>query len=281
MTSIRIIRTLKGNHILKYVLLIVVFSIAHLQTQGQNVLFEVDGSIKIGDSNSSNPDPGSIRFRNGNFEGWNGLTWVALGKFKLAGTVTDLDGNTYQTIQIGDQEWMAENLRVTQYTDGTTMSYQVGQYVLIGTGPGYRYYYDDKAANAVPYGALYTWQCVETNKLCPTGWKVPSNTDWQRLEDNLGGQQIAGAHMKEGGFEHWLSPNTGACNDSGFTARGAGMRDVNTLDFIELHEMGYWWSSSASGADPYVWWNEHDEADLTNVSTNSQNWGFSVRCLKN
>ena len=97
MTALRIIfvTKLKGNKILKYVLLLVAISIAHLQMEGQNVPLEIEGSIKIGDSNSADPDPGIIRFRNGNFEGWNGFTWVTLGKFKLAGTVTDLDGNTY------------------------------------------------------------------------------------------------------------------------------------------------------------------------------------------
>jgi uncharacterized protein (TIGR02145 family) len=247
----------------------------------QEELLEVEGGIKIGNMNSGTPEPGTIRFNGTSFEGWNGLTWVTLGQFKLTGTVTDYDGNIYNTIQVGAQEWMAENLRVTHYNDGSTMQIHVGTFIINFGSPGSLYYPNDASSNAPAYGALYDFECIETNKLCPSGWHVPDNSEWQLLQDAVGGSAIAGGKLKEIGTIHWESPNVGACNDIGFTARGAGLRDVNTGDLIEFKKICHWWSTTLSTGNPFVWFVENGEAGLANTSTPSKDWGFSVRCVKN
>jgi len=133
--------------------------------------------------------------------------------------VTDYDGNTYKTVKIGNQVWMAENSRSTHYPDGTSINYRN---------------YDNDTANATIYGRLYT-QLAATNGLAgsntnpgniqgiaPEGWHIPSKAEWQQLIDYLGGVNVAGARMKESGMLHWISPNTGT-NESLFTALPAGI----------------------------------------------------------
>ncbi len=134
--------------------------------------------------------------------------------------VTDYDGNTYKTIKIGNQTWMAENLRSTHYSNGTPIPY---------------FDYNNDSTNSEIYGRLYSWSAAmkgeassNTNPsnvhgIAPTGWHLPSKAEWQQLADYLGGTAIAGGKIKETGNEHWLSPNTGATNESGFTALPAGM----------------------------------------------------------
>ena len=134
--------------------------------------------------------------------------------------VIDYDGNTYQTVEIGNQIWMAENLRSTHYSDGSPIPYLN---------------YDNDTANGLIYGRLYTWAAVmngaessNTNPsnvqgIAPDGWHLPSKAEWHQLADFLGGTLIAGGKLKETGNNHWLSPNTGATNESGFTALPAGM----------------------------------------------------------
>ena len=201
------------------------------------------------------------------------------------GTVTDIQGNTYKTIQIGSQTWMAENLKATKYSDGIDIPEVTGLNAWIDLQtPGYCWYVNDpKFKN--PYGALYNWYAVNTEKICPAGWHVPTDGEWLMLTSNLGDESQAGVQLREAGASHWVFENQ-ETNSTGFTALPGGYRSWNDQKYF--HEMGYaagFWSSTA---DPY-------DADLFAVSRrfyfrsdsggifyniNSKKTGLSVRCVK-
>ena len=137
----------------------------------------------------------------------------------------DADGNLYSTVKIGNQLWMAENLRTTKYSDNNP----IPEFRSVGSiSPAYEWYRYDKEEFKYPYGAYYNDLAINTNKLCPSGWRVPSQQDWQTLINYLGGSDIAGGKLKDTGTRYWLAPNTGASNESGFTALGGGVLEILT-----------------------------------------------------
>ena len=138
------------------------------------------------------------------------------------GTVADNEGNSYQTIQIEAKTWMAENLRTNKLNDGTPVAYVTGnpEWAALTT-PGYCWPDNDIGYKDV-YGALYNWHAVNTGKLCPAGWHIPTDAEWTDLETVLGGASIAAGKMKAEGTTHWINPNSGATNESGFTALPGG-----------------------------------------------------------
>ncbi|HDS00910.1 MAG TPA: hypothetical protein ENO22_14290 [candidate division Zixibacteria bacterium] len=197
-------------------------------------------------------------------------------------TVTDIDGNVYQTVKIGDQLWMAENLRVTHYRNGQLILCIPDSALWAWTTLPLAAYcnYNNDESNVSVYGRLYNWYAVtDTSKIAPEGWHVPSDAEWQTLVDYLGGPEIAGGKMKEPGIDYWITPNTGATNESGFSALPGGYRDPNGhFDYIGI--FGHFLSSSASGYT-YAWkWrlNYYDSA-IERLSCNKRS-GFSVRCVK-
>ena len=133
--------------------------------------------------------------------------------------IADIDGNIYNTVIIGTQVWMKENLKATKLNDGTNILLETDNATWISlTDPAYCWYNNDASSYKNTYGALYNWFTVETGKLCPTGWHVPSDAEWFTLIDFLGGESVAGGKLKEIGNTHWNSPNTGATDEYGFTA---------------------------------------------------------------
>jgi uncharacterized protein (TIGR02145 family) len=138
-------------------------------------------------------------------------------------TAKDVDGNVYNTVTIGAQVWMAENLRTTKYNDGTSIPLVTDstKWSDLST-PAHCWYNNDKASYKATYGALYNWYTVATDNLCPTGWHVPTTAEWQILKDYLG-SSVDGGKLKESGTTHWKSPNKGATNESGFTALPGGL----------------------------------------------------------
>lgn len=244
-------------------------------------LLEVKGAIKIGEVNSD-PPAGTIRYNNSAFEGWNGTTWVPLSKFSFAGTVTDVDGNEYETVQICGQLWMAENLRATRYNDGAAIQISVGSNITNPGATGTMYYPDDDPNNASDYGALYDFYCVETNKLCPVGWHVPDHNEWIELSENSGGYfGPAGLHLKETGTDHWLAPNLGATNREGFTARGNGGRDGETGAIEGLKEIAWWWSSTTDSNGAHISWCVSNSSDgICHFDNYSKAPGHGIRCIK-
>jgi hypothetical protein len=115
--------------------------------------------------------------------------------------VTDIDGNVYRTLSIGNQIWMSENLKLKRFNDGT----QIGTtFTMLSQIPAYCWYNNDSASFNNTYGVLYNWYAVKTGKLCPVGWHIPSDSEWTTLGNYLGGSSVAGGKMKEAGIKHWF-----------------------------------------------------------------------------
>jgi len=166
------------------------------------------------------------------------------------GLLTDFDGNTYNTVTIGDQTWMQENLRVTKLNDGTRIPCVTDEDTWLYTNePGYGWYDNDASTYGELYGAFYNWYTVNTGKLCPVGWHVPTDAEWTTLTDFLGGEEIAGGKLKEAGTEHWGVPNTDATNESGFTALPGGYRS-NGGQYYSIEWSGRWWDALPICLDP-------------------------------
>ena len=190
-----------------------------------------------------------------------------------AGTVTDYDGNVYETVVIRTQTWMKENLRSQHYADGSAID---GVYA-----------YDDNESNVTDYGRLYTWNAVmklskklsgRAQGICPDGWHVPSKAEAETLQDFLGGHMEAGGKMKETGFTYWENPNTGATNESGFSSRGAGQRG-QTGNYTNLMRSFNIWTSTDNGEKAYHMSNLYN-SDNTAFQLHIKTIGWSVRCLK-
>ena len=139
-------------------------------------------------------------------------------------TVTDIDGNTYNSVQIGTQVWMSENLKTSRYRNGGSIPYVVGNADWAALTTGAWSYYDHNAANDPIYGKLYNWYTTLGDTLCPAGWGVPTDDEWTTLTTYLGGESVAGGKMKSIGTTYWNDPNAGATNESGFSVLPGGSR---------------------------------------------------------
>lgn len=198
-------------------------------------------------------------------------------------TVTDIDGNVYKTIKIGNQVWMAENLRVTRYRNGDAIPNIGDNNDWKNSANGARCYYDnDSATYAAIYGALYNGKAImDTRNIAPEGWHIATNENWELLRDTLGGEIVAGNKIKEAGTAHWRSPNADADNSSGFNALPGGYRSGSLGTFIYLSELAYYWTSTVSLTSDrnYSWSLSYNKSNLEN-SNDALKWGFSVRCVK-
>ena len=189
--------------------------------------------------------------------------------------VKDIDGNFYIVVKIGSQFWMAENLKTTKFNDGSAIPLVTDNKAWVDlTTPGYCWFNNDKETYGIIHGAIYNWYAASTGKLCPLGWHVPSDAEWTTLATFLGGESVAGGKMKETGIAHWESPNTGATNESGFTALGDGCRgDYGYFGCIGTN--GTKWSSTEA------WYRSmyYTHTRLDRYHTFKQ-LGVAVRCLK-
>ena len=196
------------------------------------------------------------------------------------GTVTDIDGNGFTTVAIGTQEWMAENLRVTHYRNGGEIPNVTGNAAWTALTSGARCSPENDTLLVATYGNLYNWYAVSDGRgLAPDGWHVPSDTEWQTLLDFLGGDMAAGGKLKETDFAHWLTPNTGATNETGFSAMAAGHRNWNG-DYLNFTMSALFWSSTPYN-DPNAWYRSlyHDNAGVGRANYLKKD-GFSIRCVK-
>jgi len=210
------------------------------------------------------------------------VNWVLYGD---DGACIDIDGNVYETVQIGEQLWMAENLKVTHYNNEDEIAYpsdedwgsfNEGQYGV----------YDNDSSNAVIYGNLYNWYTVDDDRgVCPGGWHVPSDDEYTILTDYLGGESVAGGTLKdtgtiEDGDGLWYSPNEGASNESGFTGLPAGYRYFNSGYYYSMGSSGYFWSSSEFNSSK-SWFRalSYSSSNVHRDGTNKQR-GLSIRCLQ-
>ena len=194
------------------------------------------------------------------------------------GLVTDIDGNVYNTITIGTQTWMVENLKTTKYRNGDSIPIVTNTWEGLSTD-AYCWYNNDALSYKATYGALYNWYAVaDSRKLAPIGWHVPTDAEWATLTDYLGGKGVAGSKLKESGTLHWVARNTDATNSTGFTALPGGYR-LNGA-FTDIGMTGYWWSSSEdAAATAWIMWMSYGYSDAKKNSY-SKFLGFSVRCLR-
>jgi uncharacterized protein (TIGR02145 family) len=196
-------------------------------------------------------------------------------------SMKDGDGNVYSSVVIGTQEWLKENLKATKYNDGTTIPL-VTDYTAWNRleTPGYCWLNNDEGTYKNVYGALYNSYAVNIGKLCPSGWHVPTDAEWTTLTTYLGGESIAGGKLKETGTAHWLSPNIGATNESGFSGLPGGMR-INTGQFWSLGENGFWWSSTSEQYNGNYYRSlSYGSSDIHKSISSGSALGNSVRCIK-
>ena len=208
-------------------------------------------------------------------------------------SVKDIDGNVYNTVIIGTQVWMKENLKTMKYNDGTRIPNVTDgkQWGKLTTG-AYCWLYNDATTQKSPLGALYNWYAVETGKLCPTGWHVASDEEWTTLHNYLGGYQLAGGKLKETDTTYWIGPNTGATNESGFTALAIGYLDKDNGLFLLLDRAAFWWTSTYEPGLALIQANKDQQAgpwmrvifdNQSSIKANNsyaKTYGFSVRCMK-
>jgi uncharacterized protein (TIGR02145 family) len=192
--------------------------------------------------------------------------------------VTDIDGNDYATVKIGNQLWMASNLKTTKYRNGDLIANVTNTTVWQTLSTGAWCDYDNSASNGSIYGHLYNAYAVsDSRNIAPSGWHIPTDAEWDELITFLGGASIAGGKMKEAGYDHWNSPNSGATNESGFNALPAGFSNSQGWN---LYSYCYFWSSTIYSTTQT--WNRalHNSETGVERTYNSKNFGFSIRCVK-
>jgi uncharacterized protein (TIGR02145 family) len=199
------------------------------------------------------------------------------------GILTDVEGNNYKTIAIGSQIWMAENLRTTKYRNGDSIPTVTGNtnWKNLTKAACCTYENTSDKDKIATFGRLYNWFAVsDSRNIAPTGWHVATDADWLELSSFLGNENVAGGKLKETTTKHWNSPNTGASNESGFTALPTGRREYTDGSFINLGYDGFWWTSSAYNPD-YSWYRylHYNVAEIFRANFHKQ-YGFSVRCVK-
>jgi uncharacterized protein (TIGR02145 family) len=196
------------------------------------------------------------------------------------GIVSDIDGNVYQTIKIGEQWWMMDNLKVMHYRNGDPIASVNYNSIWAGLVTGAGCAYDTSNSNIVTYGRLYNWYTInDSRNIAPEGWHVPGDIEWQTLIDFLGGDGVAGGKLKEEGYAHWTNPNTGATNASGFSGLPGGYR-YTTGSFFDMNYYAYFWSGTEYNANN-AWYRYicYDKSEVYHFNLSKRN-GFSVRCVK-
>lgn len=207
-------------------------------------------------------------------------TQVEMLQIQTGTHIKDIDGNTYKTATIGDQVWMAENLKTSRYNNGDFIESSIPATLDISTeiNPKYQWTYNGEEGNVAEYGRLYTWYTItDDRKVCPSGWHIPDNSDWLTLTNYIGGSLGTSIKLKEVGTLHWPSSNTDATNEYGFTALPGGYRATG---FDGLGLEAYWWSSNEANDDlASVYWIISRDNNFGSQS-DWKYYGHSVRCIK-
>ncbi len=196
-------------------------------------------------------------------------------------TVTDYDNNVYDVVTIGTQKWTTQNLKTTHYNDGTVIPNLTTDSSWITATTGGYCWYGNNISYKEPYGALYNWHAISNiHGIAPTGWRVPTNTDWTTLITYAGGDSVAGGKLKEVGLTHW-NPNVDATDDYGFAAVGGGDRNFNDGTFEYMNLSSLLWSST--DIDTYTTWVVFINGGGTIMSLvdyYDKLWGGSIRLVK-
>lgn len=222
---------------------------------------------------------------------------ITFSTYANPGTVTDYDGNVYQTINIGGQIWMMENLKTTHYQDGTLIPEVPDSLAWYALATGASCSYQNSAQHLTTYGRLYNWYAAtDAHNIAPTGWHVPTAAEYTALANYLGTENVAGGKVKESGLSHWNAPNTGATNSSLFTALPGGARFVTNCPnctpayFSHLGIEGNWWTSSTSSSDPnnalsrsadHTSTRFYRSSYVAGIGYYDKRTGYSIRCVKN
>jgi uncharacterized protein (TIGR02145 family) len=210
------------------------------------------------------------------------------------GTMTDQEGNTYKTVVIGEQEWMAENLNTSIYRNGDEITGNLSNAEWLMAGDNQQdawAYYNNDSINECPYGRLYNWYSVsDPRNLCPTGWHVPTDEEWGQLIDLLdptadGGNSwpnSAGGKLKSAGSQYWQSPNIEATNETGFSALpGGGRASYGSWASIgTINTGGQWWTATGNSPDYAINTDMVSDEGAANRAINHKGCGFAIRCIK-
>ncbi len=215
-----------------------------------------------------------------------------------ASTVTDIDGNVYPVVQIGNQCWMAENLRTTRYQNGQPIPNVTAQEEWNTINSDASCSYQNNSANDYPHGRIYNWYAANDQPpICPQGWHVPSDGEWVQMEIELGvpateaytegprgtAHQVGGKMKTTGTIEAgtglWLAPNYGATNASGFSAISSRSRSYT--GFTGLGGIDTWWNKTAWNAEQGMQHTvRYDVMAVYRSRYNVRN-GFCIRCIRN
>ncbi len=210
----------------------------------------------------------------------NVISFTTLEEKKVTfGAMSDIDGITYKTVTIGSQTWMAENLKVTKYNDGTNIPNITNPVDWITSTTGAICDYDNILSNSETYGKLYNWNAVNTGHLCPVGWHVATDLEWTLLTNYLG-DSIAGAKLREANIAHWKSPNKSATNESGFTALPGGYRSDYDGTFGDIGTYGIWWSATEYSINSCYYRSMGYTSNGVTRYLALKDAGLSVRCVK-
>jgi uncharacterized protein (TIGR02145 family) len=197
-------------------------------------------------------------------------------------SVADIDNNIYNVVKIGRQIWMQENLKVTRYRNGDLIGSTVPgtKDITNESNPKYQWPAYNSESNVEIFGRLYTWYAVtDSREICPDGWHVPTHQEWTDLVHYLGGINSAGGKLKEIGTTHWSFPNTGATNESGFSAIPGGYRNPNGT-FWTSRRYDVWWSSTSTSALKALHWGVGYIYCYFYLCEEFRSQAVSVRCLK-
>ncbi len=206
-----------------------------------------------------------------------GVCTALFNSGKSYGTLTDVEGNTYKTITIGTQTWMAQNLRTSHFRNGDPVALvnDYSKWLALTSGAYCNFNYTKNIDSLATNGRIYNWYAINDGRnIAPTGWHIPSSTEWALLITNLGGDAIAGNPLKEQGTTHWISPISGATNESGFTALPSGYLSYSAF-FQDFGQVGEWWASTAIT----IFGLQSSNSAIYNY-TGHEYSGHSVRCVK-
>jgi|SaaInlLV_10m_DNA_2_1039722.scaffolds.fasta_scaffold01601_4 uncharacterized protein (TIGR02145 family) len=197
----------------------------------------------------------------------------------------DIDGNLFHSVVIGNQRWMLENLKVIHYSNGDEIPTGSSLPDWHNSSSGAYLVYNNYEPNIDVYGLLYNWFAAsDPRDIAPEGWHVPNDSEWSQLVGFLGDN--AGGKLKEVGNTHWLDPNIGATNESGFTGLGSGYysAEFHGYEYTQLHRWTYFWTSSQYGNNNYnitwFWGLHYGYSDITHELHNTRR-GLSIRCVRN
>jgi uncharacterized protein (TIGR02145 family) len=225
---------------------------------------------------------------NGTCPSTTGITAVSCGATNILnptssyGNLIDQDGNSYKTLRVGSQEWMAENLKTNHYLNGDPIPTieNPQQWISLSTGAACWFNNDSSQYNC-PFGKLYNWYAVNDSRgICPSNWHVPTESDWNILFNQIGGLQTGADKLKSTGINYWLSAPNSVSNSTGFSATGGGGRSDDGT-FILFLQKGLWWTST-SAAQSLAWDIQlsHNNSTISKIA-DTKTGGLSIRCIKN